>query len=329
MTSLDSFPCAHRQRAPLADRSTLRVGGTARLLLEPADPEQLVDAVRWVRERGERLHLLGGGANTILPDGEIDGVVVTTDRLRRTFRYIAPGDRADRSEDPFEEATPRVMLPEDGGEPVLVSWAGSSMPGIVTAAKGLGWSGVEGLAGVPGTIGGGVAMNAGGSWGDLWDVVELVRVLTPDGDVKDLERSACAPSYRNGNLGGAIVLAVVLRLRRSNKKAVADAVAEYLRHKRDVQPVTEASAGCVFKNPDKNVSGGRSAGRLVEEAGLKGASIGGAMVSPKHGNFVVNTGGATAADVLALIERMRGEVAERFGVVLEREVKVWETDPGA
>jgi UDP-N-acetylmuramate dehydrogenase len=323
MSSSDTYPCAFTQRAPLAERSTLKVGGTAELLLEPADPAQLVETVQWVRERGLALHLLGGGANTILPDGLIGGAVVTTDRLKRTFRHVPPELSGGESGDPYSEAAPRQMLPEDGGEPILVSWAGTSLPGLVTIAKGLGWSGLEGLAGVPGTLGGGVAMNAGGSWGALWDVVQQVRVLRRDGEVVDLERADCSPTYRNGNLGDGIVLGAVLHLKRSTKKAVADAVASYLKHKRDVQPVTEASAGCVFKNPDPNLSNGKSAGRLIEEAGLKGERRGGALVSPKHGNFIVNTGGATAAEVLALITHCQTVVADKFGVALEREVKVW------
>jgi UDP-N-acetylmuramate dehydrogenase len=324
-TEASAFPCAYRQRAPLAERTTLRVGGTAELMLEPASPQELVDAVAWVRERGLPLHLLGGGANTILPDGVVTGAVVTTDRLRRTYRLVPPEYKSgDDSGDPYSEATPRIALPEDGGEPVLVVWAGSSMPGLVNASKALGWSGLEGLAGVPGTIGGGIAMNAGGSWGELWEVVESVRVLNADGSIEDLPRERCSPTYRNANLGERIVMGAVLRLVKSHKKIVGEAVRDYLKHKRDVQPVTEASAGCVFKNPDPNLSAGRGAGQLVDEAGLKGTAIGGAQVSPKHGNFVVNTGGATATDVLALIERCRATVAERFGVELEREVKVWD-----
>jgi len=323
MSSSDTYPCAFTRRAPLAERSTLRVGGSAELLLEPADPAQLVEAVQWVRERGLTLHLLGGGANTILPDGVIGGAVVTTDRLKRTFRHVPPELSGGDSGDPYSESTPRTMLPEDGGEPILVSWAGTSLPGLVTIAKGLGWTGLEGLAGVPGTLGGGVAMNAGGSWGALWDVIAQVRVLRADGEVVDLQRDECSPSYRNGNLGDGIVLGAVLHLKRSTKKQVADAVRDYLRYKRDVQPVTEASAGCVFKNPDPNLSGGKSAGRLIDEAGLKGTSRGGALVSPKHGNYIVNTGGATAADVLALIAHCQTVVADKFGVALEREVKLW------
>jgi UDP-N-acetylmuramate dehydrogenase len=197
------------------------------------------------------------------------------------------------------------------------------MPGLVNRSKALGWTGIEGLAGVPGSLGGGVAMNAGGSWGDMWDVVDRVRVLEPDGSVADLPRESFSPSYRNANLGPRIVLAASLRLEQSTKQAVEGKVREHLEHKRRVQPVTEWSAGCIFKNPPKERSNGKSAGQLIDECGLKGTTRGDAIVSPLHGNFLVNRGRATATDVLALIDEVRARVADRTGILLEREVKVW------
>jgi UDP-N-acetylenolpyruvoylglucosamine reductase len=329
MTSYDLCPCAAVRRADLGARTTLRVGGSAELLLEPATPDELRDAVRWVRDRGEPLRILGGGANLIVADGHIAGTVIATERLRRAYRYVPPAFRGDAwleqegPDDRFTELAPRLALPEEESEPRLVAWAGASMPSLVNTAKRLGWSGLEGLAGVPGSIGGGVAMNAGGSWGDLWDVVEQVRVVDGDGEFRDLERAECAPSYRNGNLGSAVVAGVVLKLRPSTKRAVEEQVRSHLVHKRAVQPVTEWSAGCVFKNPDPELSAGRSAGRLIDECGLKGRRVGGAEVSPLHGNFVINRGGATASEVLQLIGQLESEVFERTGVALQREVKVW------
>ncbi|WP_419192262.1 UDP-N-acetylmuramate dehydrogenase [Engelhardtia mirabilis] len=327
---MEDWPCAAVRNADLAARTTLKVGGTTPLLLEPGDPEELRRAVTWVRERGFEVRILGGGANLIIADGEVPGPVIATDRIRRAFRYVPfelrmdlGGSREEEEADPFVEVQPRQHFPESEPTPRLVAWAGASMPGLVGMSKRLGWSGIEGLAGVPGSIGGGVAMNAGGSWGDLWDAVERVRVIDETGEFKDLLRADCQPSYRNGNLGGAIVAGVVLEFEPSHPRVVDEEVRRYLLHKRQVQPVTEQSAGCVFKNPDPELSGGRSAGQLVDEAGLKGRTRGGAQVSEKHGNFVVNRGGATAADVLALIEEVRQEVASRFGVELATEVKLW------
>lgn len=324
-----NFPCAHLQNIPLRDRTTLHVGGTAEHLLEPTNPEELAAALRAAREEGLRVRLLGGGANLIIADGVIDGVVVSTECMRRTFRHVPRDFRGDAGDEAplnlFEEGMPRLHLPERGQEeePRLVAWAGSSMPGLVGASKQLGWSGLEGLAGVPGSIGGGVAMNAGGSWGELWEVVELVRVVDEDGELRDIPREEVTPGYRDGGLGEAVVAAVVLKLRPSNKHAVEQSVREYLQHKRDVQPVTERSAGCMFKNPDPEISSGRSAGRLIEDCGGKGIRVGGAEVSEKHANFVVNRGAATATDVLAVIDRVVERVAEKTGIELQREVKVW------
>jgi UDP-N-acetylmuramate dehydrogenase len=183
--------------------------------------------------------------------------------------------------------------------------------------------GVECLAGVPGNVGGGVAMNAGGRYGEMWDVVERLLVVNEQGQLVELDRGECTPRYRNGGLGSLVVASALLRFELDAIADVAERGREYLLEKNRVQPVTEWSAGCVFKNPDKEKSGGRSAGRLVEECGGKGRTRGDAIVSPKHGNFIVNRGKATAADVLTLIEDVHDLVAQKTGIDLEREVKVW------
>ena len=199
---------------------------------------------------------------------------------------------------------------------------------LVSRASDLGWTGLEGLAGIPGHLGGGLAMNAGGRWGELWDVVETVRLLERDGTVHDLERGACSPRYRDGNLGGRIVLGAVLRLEVDRSDVVRARAKEYLAEKARVQPTWQRSCGCIFKNPDPERSDGRSAGRLVDECGGKGLARGDAIVSPLHGNFIVNQGQASAADVLGLIEDVRDLVLERSGVLLATEAQVWRTGEG-
>jgi UDP-N-acetylmuramate dehydrogenase len=320
MSSSRSWPCAALAGAELAGRTTLRVGGRAEWLLEPKTPEELRAALVEAGERGLAVRVLGGGANLLVDDGTLPGVVMATERIDRTFRPMG------------EEANPLDQEPGAGGrmaplereaDPRLVAWCGASMPGLVRAAQELGWSGLEGLVGVPGRIGGGVAMNAGGRWGELWDVVELVRVVDPAGEMRDLPRAECSPGYRNGNLGAWIVTGVVLRLEVADKAAVREATRQHLLEKNRVQPVTESTCGCVFKNPDPERSEGRSAGRLIDDCGLKGLAHGAAIVSPLHGNFIVNRGGATASDVLALIEEVRARVADKTGLELELEVKRW------
>lgn len=297
----------------------MRVGGTARWVLEPATPDEFVRAHAAAGERGLELRVLGGGANLLVEDGEWPGAVLATDRLKRCFRASEGRTEIDAEDLPDERIAPQSREVD----PRLIAWAGATMPQLVRIATELGWSGLEGLAGVPGNLGGGVAMNAGGKWGEMWDAIELVRVLDPDGIVRDLPRAECTPRYRNGGLGMSIVLGAVLRLRVATVAEVRERTRTFLQEKRRVQPVTEWSAGCIFKNPDPALSNGCSAGKLIEQCGLKGRIRGDAQVSELHGNFILNRGAASASDVLALIEEVRGEVAQRTGIALETEVKVW------
>lgn len=306
----------------------MRVGGAAEWLLEPADPEQLREAIEAVRAEGLEPRILGGGANLIIEDGVLPGVVITTDRMQRLFRP-EPDRELSESMRMLEDPSPRhVAMPREEGLR-FVAWSGISMPKLVRSAAKLGWSGLEGLAGVPGNVGGGVAMNAGGRWGDMWDAVERLLVVDENAQLVELTREQCQPAYRNARLGRKVVASAVLRFSLSEPKLVEEGVREYLQQKNAVQPVTLWSAGCVWKNPDKNQSGGRSAGQLVEQCGGKGRGVGGAVVSEKHGNFVVNTGNASASDVLQLIRETEALVADKTGILLEREVKVWRRESGA
>ncbi len=335
MKSALRWPCPALREAELSGRTTLRVGGKVEWLLEPGHPDELVRAWCEARERGYRPRILGGGANLIVPDGLLSGVVIATERMGRVFRPDPEGSGLEgeeftpllpalaERERPLVPALAERERPLMTGEPRLVAWAGAGLPGLVRITRELGWSGFEGLAGVPGHLGGGIAMNAGGRAGEVWDVVESVRVLDPGGEVRDLERGACAPRYRDGNLGAAVVLGAVLAFRLDERAAVKERVQDYLRRKCAVQPVSEHSCGCIFKNPDPELSGGRTAGELVEAAGAKGLARGDALVSPRHGNFIVNRGRASARDVLELIEEVRSRVAERSGIRLENEVQTW------
>jgi UDP-N-acetylmuramate dehydrogenase len=302
----------------------MRVGGRAEWLLEPKSPDELCRALVAAREQGFEVRMLGGGANLIVQDGVLPGVVIATDCLDRVFR-----PEIEATDDPFREevAISRVAPASRTEDPRLVAWCGASLPGLVRKASDLGWSGLEGLVGVPGHLGGGVMMNAGGRWGDLWDVIESVRVLTLDGEVRDLARADCDPQYRSGNLGDVVVIAAELRLTPDNTHAVKERAKEFLLEKNRVQPVTESSSGCIFKNPDPELSDGRSAGKLIDDLGLKGLSRGAAVVSERHGNFIVNRGGASAADVLGLIDDLRERVADATGIELSIEVRRWLAEP--
>ena len=313
MSCSESWPCAAQPRAALGPRTTMRVGGHAEWLLEPATPTEFVEAWKVACERGAPPRVLGGGANLLIEEGS-QGVVITTDRMTRNFR---PGGAFTPEDDALQRASGIER------EPVFVAWAGAGMPGLCRAARELGLTGLEGLVGVPGHLGGGVAMNAGGRWGCLWDVIESVSLMTPEGVEVDVPRAECSPGYRDGGLDGRIVLGAVLRLQPGDATEIRERMKQYLSEKSAAQPVQEHSSGCVFQNPDPEVSDGRGAGRLVEDCGGKGLRRGDAIVSPKHGNFIVNLGRATAADVLGLMEETRKLVLEKTGIELRTEVKVW------
>jgi len=311
-----TWPCAAIANAPLGPRTTMRIGGTAAWLLEPATPDEMRRAWLAALERGIAPRVLGGGANLLIEEGD-HGVVLTTDRMRRVFR---PG----AAQTPEEDAATRAGGPlAEAREPRLVAWAGAGLPGLCRTARDSGLKGLAGIVGIPGHLGGGVAMNAGGRWGELWDVVESVHVLTADGAELTLPRAECTPSYRNGGLEDRIVLGAVLALEPGDKQAIADEMRDYLAQKSAAQPVQEHSSGCIFRNPDPELSDGRGAGKLIEDCGGKGLARGDAIVSPKHGNFIVNRGGARAGDVLGLIDDVRALVAEKTGIELQGEVRIW------
>lgn len=326
------WPCASLKDADLGARTTLRVGGAVAWLLEPANPDELREAIVRAKDAGFTPRILGGGANLVIEDRGLPGVVIATDRMNRVFRPMAAPPGADEASEAglLDEAVPsaRMAPPDPADDPRLVAWAGVPLPKLCRAARDLGYSGLEKMAGVPGQLGGGIAMNAGGKDpdGTLWqmsDVVERIRLVGSDGQFRDVDAEEWSPEYRDGRLGDAIVAGAVLRFEPRPRLQVVEDSKEYLRRKNAVQPVTEWSAGCVFKNPDPEVSGGRTAGLLVDEAGGKGRRIGGAVISERHGNFLVNTGEASAQDVFTLIEETRERVVEHSGVELELEVKLW------
>lgn len=284
---------------PLARHTTLRIGGPAAEFWEPQRPEDLAAVLSRLARDGAAWRMLGGGADTLAPDGGVRGAVIHTGAMRRVFR-------------------------EEGG---LRAWAGVTLPQLVRTAADAGLTGLEPLIGVPGQVGGALAMNAGSATWGVWDAVEELTVWDPDAAAPGSEPAAflrvlrpaeVGPAYRDGRLGRRVALEAKLRLAPADPRAIRDEQERLLRRKNATQPVTLASAGCAFKNPP-----GDSAGRLVDAAGLKGARAGGAEISERHANFVVNRGGATAADVRALIERAEREVESRFGVRLERELCVW------
>ncbi len=280
---------AVRFGAPLKDYTSFRIGGPADALVQPADVDDLCRLVRQARGARAPLFVLGG-TNVLVRDGGIRGVVVSLTQLTR--------------------------IHEEPGA-VLYGEAGIGMPKLMQAASNRGLSGLEWAAGIPGTLGGCIVMNAGTKLGEMSESVKALRMVSPTGELRDVPRSELAFRYRRSTLPKGIVAGAWLQLKAGSPKDIAQRVKDYLRYRKETQPLTEPNAGCVFKNPS-----GHTAGGLVEQAGLKGRRVGDAEVSTKHANFIVNRGAATAKDVTALIAAVKRNVKARTGQGLELEVKI-------
>ncbi|MCC7416022.1 MAG: UDP-N-acetylmuramate dehydrogenase [Acidobacteria bacterium] len=287
------------EHAPLAPLTTFRVGGPADCLVETRGAAEVLDALRLARAHGVPVTLLGGGSNVLISDLGVRGLVVR----------------------------PRGGVIEAAGDAAVRADAAVTINGLVRWLIGHGRSGLEAWAGTPGTIGGAIVGNAHFGGALIGEHVVEVRLATPDGSAADVAAAEMGFGYDRSRLqtSGEIVLSVLLRTGRGEPAALRAAARTSLAYRKRTQPLDAPSAGCIFQNPDPardRLPDGVpwSAGALVERAGLKGAAIGGARVSPAHGNFIVNDGGATAAEIRALIDRCRETVARRFGVALRDEI---------
>jgi UDP-N-acetylmuramate dehydrogenase len=291
-----------RAAEPLARYSTYRIGGPATVLL-PAVAEDVGLALKAAAAAGVPWFAIGLGSNILLPDEGLDALVI---RLGKGL------DRLDQA-----------------GERWTV---GAGMPAPLAARRtaGAGWFGLHKFVGVPGTAGGGVYMNAGCHGAEWSDFVESILVVDARGEDRVVRRGEIPFAYRRSGLAGQVVLEATVVLRAEDPAVIEAELAELFRWRSEGTPFNQPCCGSVFQNPGgaswHREGGPRTAGQLIEAAGLKGHRIGGAEVSPKHANYFVNTGGATAADVRALIGHAQVVVAERFGVRLEPEVKLIRPD---
>jgi UDP-N-acetylmuramate dehydrogenase len=285
---------AIRFDVPTNRLTSLRVGGPADALATPASREMLARLLGICARYRLPRRALGRGFNTIVRDEGVDGVLIQLGALRRL------------------EERPGLCLRAE---------AGVSHAALTRFCRERGLGGLQFGVGIPGTLGGWVAMNAGIGTRETKDVVRELEVMSPSGRrPRHLPGAALRFRYRGlvGLAPGSIVLSALLAVELADRRAIERETDELLARRRATQPVDQPSCGSVFKNPRGNF-----AGRLIEAAGLKGERRGGAMISPLHGNFIVNTGGATASDVLALIGHARALVRVRTGVLLEPEVKIW------
>ena len=281
---------------PLASHTTFRIGGPADLFYVPADREDLAAVVRLCRDLEEEYFVLGGGSNLLVRDGGIRGLVLQpAPALRRCWL---------------------VDETEDGG--VLAAEAGVATSALAAAAAAHGLAGLEFAAAIPGTVGGALAMNAGMPEGEMGDRSLGVDVVDRHGELKRLSPEECGFAYRQTAFPpGAIVVEGRWRLPAGRPEDIHQEMSRLAHRRLERQPVREATAGSVFKNPP-----GDYAGRLIEAAGCKGLILGRAQVSTKHANFFVNAGGATAAEMEALIAEVRHRVEESSGISLECEILI-------
>ena len=272
----------------------MRVGGPARIYAEPANADDLRALLRESAARGVAVYLLGRGSNLIVPDEGVEGLVVSLSH--EGWSTFEPRPRG------------RVWV-----------GAGLRLKNLCGLATKTGLAGFEFLEGIPGTVGGALRMNAGAMGGWMFDIVEEVQVMSLSGETKTFARDAMHVSYRHcAELHHTIALGALLRpIAQVDAEAVGRQIDVYRRKRKESQP-REPSAGCIFKNPP-----GNSAGRLIDESGLKGERVGDAEVSPVHANFIVNRGHATANDVLELVRRIRARVRQVKGVELEPEVLLY------
>ena len=287
-----------REDEALARYSTYRIGGPATVLL-PSSAEDVAVALRAARQAGVPWFALGLGSNLLFPDSGLEALVI---RLGKGLDRI-----------------------QSSGE----TWSlGAGLPGPLAARRTAeaGWAGLHKFVGVPGSVGGGVYMNAGCHGGEWAEVVTRVLVVDGAGQEQWRMRADVPFSYRSSGLDGMVVLETDVTLRAEEKDRLADEVAELFRWRQEGTPFNQPCCGSVFKNPGgpswEHREGPRTAGQLIEAAGLKGSRIGGAEISPMHANYFVNTGGASAADVRGLIALAQVRVQEQFGVLLETEVKL-------
>lgn len=280
------------EHAPLSGYTTLRIGGPARVLLLPETVSRLVAVLAWAMAHGQRYAVIGRGSNLLVPDEGYDGAVIRTP-----------------SEPPRWHS--------DGC--TVTASAGCSLSSLATEAARRGLSGLAFAQGIPGSVGGAVVMNAGAYGGQIADVLVSSRVAGPEG-VFTLSAPEHRLSYRHSVYAERpqwVCLEATFCLAPGDRTALEAEMAQYARLRREKQPLEWPSAGSTFKRPE-----GFFAGKLIEEAGLKGFSVGGAQVSEKHAGFVINRGNATCADMQALMEQVSQKVYERFGVRLEPEVRL-------
>ncbi len=281
-----------KAKIDLAAFTSFKIGGQAKFFFEPRDLKSLQEALACAKKAKVKVFILGAGSNILASDSGVDGMVIKLSG--KDFQRL------------------------DHKGACLTVGSGLKLNQLILFAKDKGLSGLEFLAGIPGTLGGALAGNAG-AWGrSIGERVEEVSVLGYNGRPKLLAGRNLRFAYRKSNLNKYIILSAKLKLQAADKDKIAFKIKEYLLRRSKTQGSSLPNAGCVFKNPDKN-----PAGSLIDACGLKGKTKGGALISRVHANFILNSGKAKSSDVLSLMDLMRKKVKERFKINLQPEIKIW------
>ncbi len=289
-SGLDKLRIEYVSDFPMSRFTWLRVGGNANYAIYPSSIQQLTGLISFLSKMGYPWIVLGEGSNTIILDEGIEKAVIITKKMK-------------------------AIEIKDSGE--IVAEAGANMGTIMNRSVRKGFAGFEFAAGIPGTIGGGVFMNAGANDSEVKDVIKKVWLLI-DGKEEVVSRRELNFEYRKSNLPeGAVVMKVLIKLDRGDRKLSEKKVKDYLDKRNKTQPIKMSNTGSIFKNPDSI-----AAGKLIEELGLKGYEIGGAQISELHGNFIVNRGSAKASEVLKLIDVAKENAYKLRGIILEPEVRI-------
>ena len=292
-----SFSGEVRFDEPMSAHTSLRIGGPAEILAFPEDPVSLKNILLSAKREQVPVFIFGGGTNLLVSDEGIDGIVISL----KAFNKIE-----------FTRET-------NDKKAVLYVGAGVTLAKLISFAQKNGCAGIEALAGIPGYLGGAVYMNAGSFGVEIKDVLVSIALMDINGEIRILQKDDLNFSYRSSNLSGSsMILSANISLNRDKPDDILNRIKEFLRKKRESQPLLETSAGCVFKNP----AGGDAAGRLIDAAGCKEMRIGDIEVSAGHANYFINKGRATYMDFIALMEKVKARVKEHSGVVLEPEIKI-------
>ena len=281
-----------RYNIPLHKYTSFRTGGAAEIFVEPLGTSELKKVLRFCKDEQKKVFIFGKGTNILVNDNGVKGVVIhlggiNFKNVERYGRYVLSG-------------------------------AGVNLSKLIRTVALSGFEGLEVLAGIPGTVGGAVMMNAGGKYGVISDTICSLTTMTFDGRIIKHKRSDVEFAYRGCNLSKQIVIEVEFQLNESKIEVVLEKMDEIYNEKQEKQPLGTFNAGSIFKNTPQY-----KAAELIDKANLKGLKVGGAIVSEKHANFIVNTGNATSADILELIKIIKETIKKKYNVSLQEEIHFW------